>query len=239
MPRRTLALLVAHVAALRAATGAAPQRPAAGRLATASTHAKAAWLARATLPGNGTQASPADSATNLAAGVGQESANRGVGEPTAISPKTRRALKALEDEKKQRKEQEEQQKADVEQVSSALPGYTVCTCNCELRRDGKEGAELGLPPIWNERVFPGDVVAEMERRCIQEECPKAKLKCREDACKNKLKCHKLAADDECGTTEPIAKCAFHEPAKSGAETRPLAFAPGPLLLLLPFVRLGA
>merc|ERR1719473_2442302 len=82
--------------------------------------------------------------------------------------KKKRAQEAAEDEKR------------VKQDAHEHRGKAVCTCNCEIWGEG-DSSGMVLPPVWNEREFPGQVVNEMERKCIEVECPRLYDKCVDNA----------------------------------------------------------
>jgi len=79
---------------------------------------------------------------------------------------------------------------------------TVCTCSCLT---GDE-----FPPVWKARIFKGNVVEVMERKCLKEVCPALHDRCLDAACRGKGICDPLYEKRHCDQGyEPVATCSFY------------------------------
>lgn len=81
-------------------------------------------------------------------------------------------------------------------------GVTVCDCDCRP-------TAAHMPPMWHQRVFPGNTVAEMEKTCKDEVCPGYKKQCKDKLYRDKNIFDPETLDRVCASHgPPIAECRF-------------------------------
>lgn len=82
-------------------------------------------------------------------------------------------------------------------------GVTVCSCDC------RPTSIRDSPPIWNQRVFPGNAVKEMETVCKDKVCPDYQKSCREKQYRDKNIYDPQVLDKLCATHgPPVTECRF-------------------------------
>jgi len=96
-------------------------------------------------------------------------------------------------------------------------GVTVCTCDCMSQA-------ADMPPVWNKRVFQGDVVANMTAHCKDSICVQQQKDCKKSICRDKGICTAWEAHEHCAQHEngPVADCHYTgdvPPQKAGSPVR--------------------